>query len=423
MNIWLITVGEPLPSDGPNARLYRTGLLATASVQRGHNVTWWTSTFDHVKKIQRFAQDTTIVLAPNYKLKLLHSFDYSVNVSIKRNLNHIDTARVFSREAAIQESPDIILVSMPTLELAAAAVEYGERNKVPVLVDIRDLWPDIFLDLFPAWTRTAARIVLYYYFRKIANICRKATGITGITPLFVQWGLKYAGRTATVYDNIFPLGYTSAVPGEDLLRGATSFWESKGIGSTDRSKEFIVCFFGALGRQFDFETVVRAAQMLDAGEKKIRFVLCGTGANYKQNRERASGLDNILMPGWVGTAEIWTLMRFARVGLVPYHSTPDFEMSIPNKVIEYLSAGLPIISSLQGTVAELLSGERCGLTYRKGNPSDLAKLLAKMYDNPAELADMSVRAAEVFERDFEADKVYGRMIKHLELVCGTYYNK
>ncbi|GAI08595.1 unnamed protein product, partial [marine sediment metagenome] len=52
MRIWLITIGEPLPSDNNNDRLYRTGILAKLLIQRGHEVVWWTSTFDHVRKIQ-----------------------------------------------------------------------------------------------------------------------------------------------------------------------------------------------------------------------------------------------------------------------------------------------------------------------------------------------------------------------------------
>ena len=55
----------------------------------------------------------------------------------------------------------------------------------------------------------------------------------------------------------------------------------------------------------------------------------------------------MLFPGWVNKPEIWILMRIAQVGLAPYRSTEDFIISIPNKAIEYMSAGLPVISSLK----------------------------------------------------------------------------
>jgi hypothetical protein len=51
MRVWLITVGgEPLPIDGTNERLRRTGILANTIIKRKHKIIWWTSTFDHVIK-------------------------------------------------------------------------------------------------------------------------------------------------------------------------------------------------------------------------------------------------------------------------------------------------------------------------------------------------------------------------------------
>src|SRR2546421_8856633 len=37
------------------------------SEQAGHDVTWWTSAFDHVAKTQRFETDRTEILAANYR--------------------------------------------------------------------------------------------------------------------------------------------------------------------------------------------------------------------------------------------------------------------------------------------------------------------------------------------------------------------
>ena len=42
---------------------------------------------------------------------------------------------------ALKDLPDIILVSMPSIEITSSVIEYARRNKVPVYVEIRDLWP------------------------------------------------------------------------------------------------------------------------------------------------------------------------------------------------------------------------------------------------------------------------------------------
>jgi hypothetical protein len=53
MRLWLVTVGEPLPSDGPNERLLRTGIFSRFLAEQGHQVVWWTAEFDHVRKCHR----------------------------------------------------------------------------------------------------------------------------------------------------------------------------------------------------------------------------------------------------------------------------------------------------------------------------------------------------------------------------------
>ena len=47
----------------------------------------------------------------------------------------------------------MIYVSYPIIEYAASAVKYGIKNHVPVIVDIRDLWPDIFNHNLPKWMK------------------------------------------------------------------------------------------------------------------------------------------------------------------------------------------------------------------------------------------------------------------------------
>ncbi len=418
MRIWLITVGEPLPTDGSGVRLHRSGILADYLHRHGHDVVWWTSTFDHVAKKQRFTSDTLVDLDERYRLILLHSCAYASNVSLSRILNHIGIARHFVALARSEAKPDIILASLPTLELSLAAVEYGKQNNVPVVIDVRDLWPDIFANLFPVPVRPLGRLALVPYFRMVQSICRQADAIFGITPNIVQWGLDYAGRTATKWDRDFPLAYSGVQPNDEALRSAEKFWEENGIKGNDG--QFTACFFGSMGRQFDLETVIGAGKKLEGENAGIRIVLCGTGDNFAKYKQIAGPCKSIIFPGWVGAAEIWTLMRHSQVGLAPYYNTPDFKMSVPNKVIEYFSAGLPVVTSLGGTVADLLSQNECGITYKQGNENELANILTDFRNRPTRSANMSLKARKLFEDRFVAENVYGQLTACLQEIVGKH---
>jgi glycosyltransferase involved in cell wall biosynthesis len=107
-------------------------------------------------------------------------------------------------------------------------------------------------------------------------------------------------------------------------------------------------------------------------------------------------------------------MRLSRVGLAPYPSKPNFSLNMPNKPVEYLSAGLPILSSLRGDLETLLASADCGMTYPNGNAAALADYLIRLYDAPGRLAIMSRNAQSLYLQRFTSDKVYGDLIHYLE---------
>ncbi|HZO90868.1 MAG TPA: glycosyltransferase family 4 protein [Chthonomonadaceae bacterium] len=411
MRAWLITVGEPLPTDGPDERLLRTGILANLLASRGHRVVWWTSTFDHMRKRQRFPQDTVVDRDANLRIVLLHAGAYRQNVSLRRILNHRGVARKFSRLARHEPPPDVILCSLPTLELCLAATAYGRQHGIPVILDIRDLWPDIFLELAPAWGQGAARALLAPMYGMARTACRDATALVGLTPEFIAWGTRLAGRPRSPLDRDFAMGYTQAAPGPQEQARAEAFWAKQGL--CPNSGEFIACFFGTFGRQFDLETVIEAARRLQGSGRAFRFVLCGKGDNLEHYRRLAQECGNVLFPGWVGAPEIWMLMRLAAVGLAPYRNSFNFTANLPNKPIEYLSAGLPILSSLsEGILKNLLDAHGGGFTYT--DAASLATILRDLYDHPERREACSEQALALYRERFIGERVYGEMAAYLE---------
>ena len=418
MNIWLITVGEPLPIDIGNQRLYRTGILAQMLGENGHNVIWWTSSVNHMTKKQRFSKNTGTNLNDKYQIKIIYSIIYKKNISLSRIINHYLTAKKFAKWASQEQTPDIILCSFPTLSLSAEAVRFGKLKNIPVVLDIRDLWPDIFVGLVPVWAKKWARLVLNPAFRFSRLACKNANAIFGITPAFVDWGISRGERQKCALDRDFPLAYSDTTPGQDSKQEAKAFWFQKGLRSDN--SDFNVCFFGTIGQQFELETVIKAAKIVQSHNKHIKFTLCGTGDKLAFYENMASDCFNIVFPGWVQSHHIWTLMRLSCIGLAPYHSSEDFMKSLPNKSLEYLSAGLPIVSSLKGTLQELLEDNNCGITYENGNEEQLAEILLSLYEKPEILRTMSENAFALYQERFVAEKVYSDMIDHLELICKEY---
>jgi glycosyltransferase involved in cell wall biosynthesis len=413
MIIWIITVGEPLPMDGEGTRLFRSSILTNFLVKRGHKVVRWSTTFNHVTKSFRYNENTNIIINENYTIKLLHSISYSTNISLKRLVNHYFLAKEFQKAALKYDKstlPDLIVCSFPTIQLAKAATAFGLKNNIPVVLDARDMWPDIFLDAFPRIVRPIFKALAYPLFNSTHKAFSQATIITGITQSFVKWGLEHAKREMTEKDIAFPLGYLENDYTKSEIKEADNYWDSLNINGN--SEKMYVCLVGSLTHGVNFDVILESAAILKTTNKNIEFIIAGKGINEKEFKIRSENYPNIRFVGWINGPQIWSLLRRVSLGLLPYIDRLDYQMSIPNKVGEYLSASLPIITTLKGVSTELMIKAKCG--FYVNNAAELVDVLNKFHQDKTLSEISSSNALKTYQKTLNAHTVYTNYANHLE---------
>jgi len=410
LKIWIVTVGEPLPLDDDRQRLHRSSMIADKLYNRGHEILWWSSTFDHINKKMRFDQDTEVAYNERFLFRLLYGRPYERNISFDRIRNHQEIARVFRDWSKSSDRPDLILTSMPTIELTKEAVQYANDRFIPVVVDLRDMWPDIFLEAFPKPLRIFGKILLYKMNSNLKSACKNATGLTGITPEFVDWGLAKAGRSRRSGDRHFWLGYNSKLPIADRIEAGRKMWSGLGLNKNLK----IICFFGTFSNKLILEPFFEAISKLEAVRSDLRLVLCGEGDDKENLIEKASISKNIIFPGWVGAGEIQALLEISSIGLAPYRDRFDFLASIPTKAIEYMSAGLPILSTLNRFNSEI-SLERNKIGFHVDPiPDQIAGSIDAFFNQDSLKEVMIANSKAVYVKKFSEDIVYGGMADYLE---------
>ncbi len=417
MHIWLIEISDFLPKiDGDN-RLYRAGMLAKALVEAGHEVLWWTSTFNHQLRRQRFNISTTIDIQKNYRLRLLYGPGYNRSISVGRWKHNRTIAREFAREIAetpTSEHPDIIYACLPTLEVSEQAVAFGVKHGIPVVVDIRDQWPEIYLSPLPEFVRPLFRnTLLKTEFSRAYRILSRATAITGVSATNLEWGLRLAKRNARPKDKWFPLGFplNNNVErwGAESNRG--SIISKLGIGSDC----LVITFVGSFSGAFNLRTIIEAARLFSVAEdSRITFILVGDGVQMPTLCKVSNGLKNIVLTGWLDKSSIDEILNISSVGLAPYSS--GGLITIPNKPFEYMAAGLPILSSLEGELESIIEREEIGLQFRAGDRNDLKEKIMWFLSHPEETKAMGQRAKALFEKKYNADIVYANLVEHLEAI-------
>jgi glycosyltransferase involved in cell wall biosynthesis len=414
MRIWLVMVGEPLPTDGPGTRLMRTGLLAERLAAMGHDVVWWTSSFDHYRKRQRSGGHRRLRVGPGYQIQLLHAPPYRRNTSLRRLANHAALARGFRALApAERERPDVILSSIPTVELARAVTEFAAARGIPVATDVRDLHPDQHVDRMPRALRWLGRMLGAPMARDARRALAGSTAVTAVSAGFLEWGLGRAGRTATERDAVFPLGYPDLRPDPESVAAAGRALRDLGVDPSRR----IVWFIGQMNQSLDLGTPIRAARLLHAaGEERVQWVFAGAGNMLPRWQAEAAGLPNVVFTGWADLPAITWLRSAAWVGLAPYRA--DFH-AVGNKVSEYMSGRLPILLSGQGDARERVLAHGCGLTFGDDGGVELRDHLVRLLDDPALHATLAASGRAAFEATYDAEIVYGRFADHLLALAGA----
>jgi len=407
LNIWIVTVGEPIPADGENVRLHRSGIMSSMLSAAGHQVHWFNSRFDHFKKENR-AISGSFELGDRYTLHLLEGRSYKRNVSVSRMINHVQIATDFEKKITGMTKPDVILCSFPTIELSYSCVKFGKENKTPVLIDVRDLWPDIFVDILPSFLEWAGKLVLFNLYRQTKYALKHAEAITAVSEKYLDWGLQYANRKKHQNDKVFPLAYPMLESEWVASKEAVDTCEGLGVNPDYP----IALFIGTFGRTYDLTPAILGIKLINKNSDiPVQLVLCGDGDFGEKWKSLAEADPNIIFTGWVEKPALEYMMSVSNIGLAAY--VRDAPQGVPNKVIEYLARGLPILSSLKGETESLLSAENCGLTYDPSDPSQFASAVLEILNDKIS-DDMSKNAKKLYLKKYAAETVYLEYINLLE---------
>lgn len=415
LTVWLLQTGEPLHIDPGNPRPMRAMNLANALVASGHKVVLWSSSFYHQEKRHRVQGRERITVSPGLEIRLISSPGYRRNIGLGRLWDHAVLARNLAQELSTETiAPDVAFIGYPPIETAAVMTRWLSNRGVPCMLDVKDQWPTIFIDALPSRLKILGRIALTPYFYFARRTMREATALSAMADGFLQWAANFAGRTVSRLDLVVPLTTPTGQVSSAALEEAGCWWDQQGI-KADGSQRII--FVGSHSPAFDIDPVCEAVKSMARSGSGCQFVFCGHGPNTTAWRAKMAGLTNVYFPGWIDRDKIEALAIRSSVAIAPYHNSADFVMSIPNKVIDSLALGLPVLSPLSGEVERLISDSEIGMTYGPSTGRTLLQCINEIATTPGLSDRLSVNALQLFQKRFSFETVYGGLVKHLEMLA------
>jgi glycosyltransferase involved in cell wall biosynthesis len=345
--IWLINVGEPLPTDGN--RMHRMCAWKTQLEKEGYSVTFFTTDFEHQRK--QWINDVPAGFT------ILKSYiPYKNNISIARLLNHFLLSLSLWRVLGNQNTKaDVILVSYPTIWLSFVAIIYARLNNIKLIVDVRDKWPDIFL------VHPSLYLVLWPLFLLKRYIFNNTNQLISISPDYYKWALS---NKSIDNEYILPLVQPNVIRVERKMLS---------------NSPIKLLFVGSLGTTYNLEMILTIHDTLIQKNIPFQIHICGDGPRKEWLIENIVNRKHIVMCGWLNKDELQLKFDEAHFGLMLYYSNAP--QGWPNKLIEYMANGLPMINTLKGESWSLIDKEKLGINFEANNVIELVKWLIELKNN------------------------------------------
>lgn len=418
MKIWTTVMGQRL-DDADNTR---SMLLSKYLLDRGHQVTMWTSAWDHIRKEWRqewkASSSGSTARSDGLEIRFMKGCGYTRNISPMRLIDHWMAAADFTRQARVLARqgarPDLIVASLPDHVTAAAAVAFGREIGAAVIVDVRDKWPDILFDLTRGspLKQMAGRAAMLVENARTKRALAGADCLVAMMDSMLEWGLAKAGRPQGPRDKVFYL--TTSPKNFDVAREPLGPEHpiSRALGAS--AGKTIFAFTGTFNRSQHPDLLLDAISLLNKDGRlqgrDAAFIIGGAGLDAEEVERRAKSLPDTHFVGWMKPHEMNALLGGADVGLLLMRASSE---AFNNKTFSYLASGLPIISCATGDLHTMIERDGIGLNIKGGDPAALASAILEILDDPARLARMTGNVRTLFDSAFDQHSNYTAYADHV----------
>lgn len=318
--------------------------------------------------------------------------------------------------AVVREvNADVIIVR--DLPLCPAAISVGKREDIPVVLDMAEHYPAMMraiwetgqhrpLDWIVRNPRTVERVERYC----IANVDHIITVADEMSDRLATLGVAPSRMTRV---SNTPILDNSA----NESRSVTSNVESQAHQSIR------LVYLGLLEVVRGINEVLDAIASLRGHVPRISLLLIGNGRDEQLFRDRAASLglnqSDVEFAGYVPYASAMRRVASSDIGILPLHRNEHMDTTEPNKLFDYMSVCLPVITSNTIPSARIVRAERSGVIFEAGNAASLVEAIASLSDVDKRL-EMGANGRAAVKRFYNWNRDSQELLRAVESVHSNH---
>lgn len=397
MKISLICQYFPPEVGAPQARLSE---MVKTWANEGHDVTVLTA----------FPNHPTGIIPDEYKGKVFQE-EIDENYRIHRHWVYATPNKGFLKKILSHLSfmfsviflslfrgtkPDVVVISSPTFFAGFSAWLISKFRRAPMIFEVRDLWPGIFIELNvlknPLLIKILEGIELFFY--------RQAKRVVVVTKAFKDDICKrgIAEEKVSVLTNGVTLSRFANIEQDHI----ETLREKLGFTPND----FVSLYIGAHGISQELKFILECANDLK-NQEQFKFLFVGDGAQKEmlQNYAKEKELHNVKFLPPCKSHEVINYYKLSDTCLIPLKNIEGFKSFIPSKMFEIMASQKCFIASLTGEAAEILNRSNGGIVIPPENLEKLKEALIKLNGSKDLCEELSQKGLQFVKENYNREQI------------------
>ncbi|MBV7294233.1 glycosyltransferase family 4 protein [Corynebacterium sp. TAE3-ERU16] len=329
-------------------------------------------------------------------------------------LSQMWIARRAARDAKKEGRPfSLVCCTIPALPSSIVAFTLSRILRKPLVVELRDAWPEI-LEYLDEWKDRPTQ----------ETATPRKLKVSALHFGLVQFGrilnfiLKYSNTIITTTESLADLKRTQVRGSVFTVRNRPNIMKPITL-ATDCRKDgpLRILYAGTVGRAQGMENAMRALQIAVNEGTEIEMRIIGDGAHLDRVQKIAKSEKlPVEFLGRIPFSEVGQHYQWADTVLVHLQSWKPMEYTIPSKLFEGMRAEKHITAALAGEAANIVKQAQIGDVVQPMNPQALARLWISLASNRQKL-HVHGRGADWFEQDLGEDELKKLWLRAAETAC------